>query len=477
MKRRKRSLWPSRKLRLAALLSAAFWTLVFPGYVALAVGVFRTTTAYVPGAGVLLAMLLWPLARHVFAPLGLVKPAYYAAYFSWRPSQDRPGFALLAGAIALHRKGSFDSEAAAWLEERLQQQTSLMGATLCAAGALAASRGDKQGAAALFESVRTLDPKVCPNNVRHIAMEWLSAEAASRGAWEEVIDLAPVSGAAGRSADLLSAVAKRLLGHSDAKSRAHLVAAWLMAPRPVHTFPIVERGLSIPDGEAPEANADGIDFPSPTGDLLVDALAWYAALLASERPTPKDIAAVGRAFDAAFAEDGIAEHIRRRGEELGAMRATALLPQLRAHVETSLFELLKARSMGLDDTLFELGEVAGQAQRRLRDETLSVIEALSDAIKNRVSERRALAPMDEWREWSALRMAYERGVKVGGPELRYLAFTKVHGDVCALAVWLFNDRKERAIANAMFQFLLREATALGDAEGITLQTKNVDCGV
>lgn len=59
-------------------------------------------------------------------------------------------------------------------------------------------------------------------------------------------------------------------------------------------------------------------------------------------------------------------------------------------------------------------------------------------------------------------MAYERGF-LGGPELGCLAFTKVHTDVCALAVWLFNDRKEKPIANAMFRFLLAEATAVGDA--------------
>jgi len=75
------------------------------------------------------------------------------------------------------------------------------------------------------------------------------------------------------------------------------------------------------------------------------------------------------------------------------------------------------------------------------------------------------------------RALYERGVARAGDELRRLAFVKVHSDGCTLAVWMFNDRKERALGNAIFRFLLSEAEALDDARAIGLQTKNVACGV
>lgn len=457
----------------------AVWLLLAPGLGWLALAPPRMAATYVPGMVLLAFAALWPLTRYVLVPLGLVKAAYWVAWFSVRnKSEERAGAAQLAASMALHRKADFDPDAASWLEEHIQESAQIRGGTIGAAAATAAARGDAEGARALFDSVRTLDPKVCPRSARHTAAEWLAADAASRGAWEEVIEIASDPAGAGRSANLLAGVAKRLLGKPDAPGRATLVRLWLTAPRRRQSFAIVERALSVADGDAPIDDDDEAVVPrAPDGDLLGRALAAHAALLSAKKPKPADVARVGRAFDAAFEDDSLAAHVDERAEALGATRAGSVLGRLRSDVETSLFELLKTHRIALDDTVDELGDVAARAQRRLRDEALTVIEALSDAIRNRVREKRALSPIDEWREWSALRMAYERGVLLGGPELRYLAFTKVHSDVCALAVWLFNDRKEKPIANAMFRFLLAEATATGDADGVALQTKNVGCGV
>ncbi len=458
----------------------AVWLLLAPGLGWLALAPPRMAATYVPGMVLLGFAALWPLTRYVLVPLGLVKAAYWVAWFSVRnKSEERAGASQLAASMALHRKADFDQDAASWLEERIQESAQIRGGTIAAAAATAAVRGDAEGARALFDSVRTLDPKVCPRSARHTAAEWLAADAASRGAWEQVIEIAGDPAGAGRSANLLAGVAKRLLGKPDAPGRATLVRLWLTAPRRRQSFAIVERALSVADGDAPidDDDDDAVVPRAPDGDLLGRALAAHAALLSAKKPKPADVARVGRAFDAAFEDDSLAAHVDERAEALGATRAGSVLARLRSDVETSLFELLKKHRIALDDTVDELGDVAARAQRRLRDETLTVIEALSDAIRNRVRDKRALSPIDEWREWSALRMAYERGVLLGGPELRYLAFTKVQSDVCALAVWLFNDRKEKPIANAMFRFLLAEATATGDADGITLQTKNVGCGV
>ncbi len=459
---------------------ALLWLLACPiaGYIALAPP--RTLATYVPGAIFLLTVGLWPLGRYVLAPLGLVKPTYYVVLGGWAQSEDRTGAALLAALVALARKSDFDPEAAAWLEDKIQAEKGVRGSAIAAAGVAALARGDAEGARVLFESLRTLDTRVCGPASRHTAAEWLAASAAERGKWDEVIELGADIVANGRVPWLLAAAGKRLLGRPDAPSRARLVLRWLVAPRRIQTFPIVERALSVPDGAAPPDDAADDDAPpvpeAPEGDLLAAAIAMQVRLLRTKKPSPADVARVGRAFDDALADGALARHIEDRAALLGANRAEGALGRLRADIEESLFQLLKRHRMSLDDT-DDLGEIAGAAQRRLRDETLTVIEALSDAVKNRVAERRALSAVDEWREWSALRMAYERGVLLGGPELRVLAFTKVHGDVCGLAVWLFNDRKEKAIANAMFRFLLAEATAVGDTAGIELQSKNVDCGL
>jgi hypothetical protein len=125
----------------------------------------------------------------------------------------------------------------------------------------------------------------------------------------------------------------------------------------------------------------------------------------------------------------------------------------------------------------DLGETINRANRLLRDELLAEIELVCDRLRRRVDERRDLPPADEWREWIALRAQYERAADLVGMELRRLAFTKVDSDVCHLAVWLFNVRRQKPIANAMFRWLLAEAEALGDERTAELQRKNVGCGV
>lgn len=424
-------------------------------------------------------VLVWPLARYVLAPLGLVRAAYYVSLGSWKSTTDKTGTALVAASIALHRKRAFDPEEAAWLEEKIQTEAPLGSGAIAAAAATAAARGDREGARALFRSVGALDPQASTEVAKHAAAEWLAADAAARGAWDEVVEIGGDLLRAGRSAWLLANVGKRLLGRPDAPGRHALLQSWLLAPRRRHTYAIVERALSVPDGAAPPHD-DEDDTPAPVapeGDALAKALAEHVRLLTMKKPAAADVVRVGRAFDAVFEEGKLPAELDERAADLGATRAGHALACFREDVEESLFQVLDQHRIALDDTALDLGVVAAAAQRRLRDEALAVIEALSDAIRIRVNERRALPAIDEWREVSALRSAYERGVAMGGPELRYLAFTKVHSDLCALGVWLFNDRKERLIANAMFRFLLAEGHAVGDERAVELQTKNVGCGV
>ena len=105
------------------------------------------------------------------------------------------------------------------------------------------------------------------------------------------------------------------------------------------------------------------------------------------------------------------------------------------------------------------------------------MELASDAIRRRCDEQRALPAIDEWREWIRLVAHHERGVRLCGADFRRLAFYKVHPDACSLAVWLFNDRAQRPLGNAIFRWLLTEAQAVDDARAIALQAKNLACGI
>ena len=95
-----------------------------------------------------------------------------------------------------------------------------------------------------------------------------------------------------------------------------------------------------------------------------------------------------------------------------------------------------------------------------------LVQATAAALFDRVAEGMPVGPE-----------RYEHAARRGGPEVRRLLWSRLHGDVCGYAVWLWNQRKERPLGNAIFRYLLREATELGDAERRALQEKNVACGV
>jgi hypothetical protein len=123
------------------------------------------------------------------------------------------------------------------------------------------------------------------------------------------------------------------------------------------------------------------------------------------------------------------------------------------------------------------GEIASRVRSRLRDRLLSEVEAAADALRRRVDVKRSLPAPDEWREWCNLCTVYEQNVRSAGEDVRRLAFVKVYPDAVSYAVWLYNERQQRPLGNAIFRWLLAEATALDDTRAVALMTKNVACGV
>ncbi|WP_437621150.1 hypothetical protein [Sorangium sp. So ce1151] len=447
-----------------------------------------------------LVLLVAPcrLARHALVPLGLPRAAYHVALLSnWTWRADRHGGAALAAAWALCRARRRDPAAEAWISERLElgergggerggvapapdaaPQVPLRGAGVAAGAMLAAYRGDVEGARALFESVASVDERACPREARRIAAGWLAAEAASRGDWTAVLERAREGG--GRELSLLGAVAARLLGEVPAPGAVELWLRWLAAPRRRVTLPLVRRALAAGDG-APRPEPDE---PEPCaakiaeGDLWSRAVLLHATLLLRPRGrvSGDDLRRLGGAWDAALDDERAQAELRERALSLGASGAHAALGPLARAVEEDLAATLRAARVPLAEW-DDLGATIGRTRRRLRDELLSEVELACDALRRRVDEKRELPALAEWREWTSLRAQYEAAAELVGTEFRRLAFPKLHSDVCHAAVWLFNTRKERAIANAMFRWLLAEAEALDDARLAGLQRGNVGCGV
>jgi len=244
---------------------------------------------------------------------------------------------------------------------------------------------------------------------------------------------------------------------------------------------MVERAVEALDGAFidPEEEPPIAPASAESGaDALRTALSLHASVLA--RPTaavrPEDVRAVGQAWDAVLGDRATERLLDERALVIGASGAAATLSKVRAAIEEDLAAVVLATGMKLVD-LGDKGDVTARVRARLRDGMLSEVEAASDAIRRRVDDKKELPAADEWREWANLVARYERGVESAGVDFRRLSFVKVYPDACSLACWLFNDRTQRPLGNAIFRWLLAEAEALDDQRAVALQTKNVACGV
>jgi hypothetical protein len=58
-----------------------------------------------------------------------------------------------------------------------------------------------------------------------------------------------------------------------------------------------------------------------------------------------------------------------------------------------------------------------------------------------------------------------------------LLFPHAHTALNRLAVWLWNERKEHVLSQAISEWLLAEALAVGDAQAIELHQSNAAIGI
>jgi hypothetical protein len=468
--------------------TAAVWSILVPIGLVLFAGVLAGQIYLLPPLLIIVALALpWTTTRLLLIPLGLAR----AAYWLTRTAEvafdgDLPGGAALAGAWALLRRREPDEATTAWLEDRLRPTTiqTLGGAGILATGLLLAARGDRDGARAIIRTVVEIDARACPVTARRLAAGWLAADAASRGAWSEVAEIG-VGWSSGRQAWLLSAVAQSLLGEPLAPGRLGLWMRWAIAPNRRATRPIVRRALDVLDGvylDVESPTAAPAPPPIVNDDAWSTAIAHHAALLTKPIASVEagDLLALGRAWDAIFEDRGAERILKERALLIGADSSSRTLARLRDDVETDLAAVVLARDVGLDapaGSAAAPSPTLDHARRRVRDQLLVGVESASDGLRRRIDEKREIPAVDEWREWTALRLAYEHGTRIAGQHFRVLAFQKIHPDATSLAVWLFNERHQRPLGNAIFKWLLNEATVLDDERAIVLQTKNVACGI
>jgi hypothetical protein len=483
-----------------AALAVVLWFLVTPVWVLQSMVLFDALRdgelllairAFVLWSLTTIVLFPWPIARTWLIPRGHPRAAWYVTRLSfWVWRRDVPGGALIAASWALARaaqRGVMPTEQQfAWIERRLRATTThsarwtLGGAGIVAAGLLAEARQDRAQARRLIASAAELAEPTWPRAAIRFAWEWLCAEAMTRGAWREVEFLGRTAPVESRSLAFIGSVAARLTGIAPLPNDLILQWRWFAAPHRLATRELLRRAVAAPaTTRKVDAREHARAAPTiPEGPPLLAAMALHAHTLAGDpkRVTRAEINQLARAWDAALADPQLEQQIDARGELLGSHASSRSTEMLAEAAREDLLALVRVAGLELG-TLGDESELLGRATRSLHGELLDGLEIATSALESRVESKRELPAVDEWQSFLALREQYAEAVSLGGLPLRRLAFSTVHGPVCGLAVWLWNNRKERAIANGIFSWLLAEAIIVDDAEAIRLQERNVGCGV
>lgn len=405
---------------------------------------------FVTWAVLLVFMFPWWIARHVLVPLGLVSAAEVLASFSAvRFASDRPGAGLLAAVLAVGRDRS--GKRAAWCDEKISGATHLGGSGVLAAGLLADRRGHREEARALLALVPYYDARVCPRTARRFAGEWLAADALARGDLEGLERLAafdpPLRGS---TFSLLAGCGRRLAGRADAPSARDRWWRWLFAPARLSTRRLRRLAASAPSSEV-AGPADHRDGPP-----LARALALHRAVVeasVAEVPSAEALVALAHAWDEALGS--------LEGNAVAAARER-VLESLEALVEEVDLGFTKAAPTGL----------LGEARLAVRDRRLEDLEIAVEGVRME-QDRMARLPL----VGLARRVAYVLDLHAAacrtGPDARYLAYDALRVPMSKHASVLFQKARTRPLATVLIRFLLIEGQAVGDANMVEVQQRNI----
>jgi hypothetical protein len=421
----------------------------------------------------------WLLAKTLFIPLGAWRAAYVAGRLSGHPwYRDPNGGAVLAGAMASLRRRRVDADRTRWLRTRLERER-LGGAGIVALGLLAADAGDKATARRILGNLDEVEPDICPPLARQIALDWLVADAAARGAWHELIERIADDPFPTKTTRLVGLAARRLVGDGETTRRA-VLWAWLRSPRRLRTLGLVWNAVvrtrrvvrAIDDRELARLAANGAPEP------ILEALALHAEMAAADRDRPVSPAIVERlaaAWNGAFADFGLRGDVRERAEHFAvAANGELLVARLQRAVAHDLALLVARCGRAADQLACDTGIL-----RRARDVHFEeVLERLGkECVALGRHRHPELGPAAAWKIWVALRESYLLAVVPLDLAQRAVVYAEVELQVRQCAAWLWNDRNERGLAHAMCLFLLTEAERVRDLEAAKYYRHNVVVGL
>lgn len=395
------------------------------------------------------------ISRRILVPMGWYRLAFWAGHFV--SMDDSDAYGLVCATWAHARKPSIDGEA--WITARRDKRIPLGDSEIVVTALLAAARGDADTCRQLLRSTAYMVEE--HPLVRELAGEWLAVDAAERGAWAELHgDAIAATWPASALTYFLESIAARRVDAKTSPGDFELFARWVLAPyrratrkllvavhEPTPARSTVESESELPEGALPRAIHHHVTFAGSSLDELV------------------------RAWDAALIDRDVQTWLARRALELDAPEGAVdrAIRDVAQVVTDEIARIADAEGLGAPTASGPVGEAL---VRRLRHGRLDVLESGFNRWEQRRHTGSVRSPIDEWREWVALRAQYEAAVTAGGIELRRLAFPHAYSKGTSMAVWLWNSRNEYALSHAISAWLRDEAMAVGDTEAIELCSRN-----
>ncbi len=453
-------------------------------------------TPLVTGVGVGTVVLFpWPIARTVLIPLGLVRSAWLMtslADFTW--GRDPGGGRAVAAVLAawhglraprsrlealwqrLHRRPSD----LAFARKRLQGLDLVGAGAAVAAGLLAEVDGDVVGADAIFRVVDHFDEAVVPVGARGIADDRRLAAIMADSARSRAAKVEAIMALSTASATVAFFQTLILRDDEDFVSpwqrqrhRLSCAARFLLAPRKARLWPLF-RGAPLFEADETsrvEPQAASTTTTTTTTPGFGDAARRHAELSELRAPAVADIVGLAAEWEARLAEQVTA--LGPRAKALG-VDAEQLSEGLSAQVRAALSSLVEKADLRQVEPGI-LPPLLHDVVIELRSRHLDALEIAVTAWRSRLEARVPKAPVDELRELASL-TTLKDAVAAIGADGRYIAFEASQWVMCELAVWLWNERREPRLGNAIFRALLDDARAVGDTRSIETQTANVACG-
>lgn len=413
---------------------AGFWPFIFRivGFV-----MFPGLMIAQPIVGALLCIGVWPWTWTATALLRLGAPqaatmlAYASPWSAWGEGAKSARLVLWAHHSLSAPEGKIARRAAAVLH---RTDSPGDGATVLSGALLAASRAHTEAALELFAGVALMRPELAQRWMRALANHVRLAAAAQHGNWTEVLAwyrLGPLT----PTSIVFGTAAKRCLGIASPVSNALGWAAWVAAPRKVHTWRLLRW-----------AEQQTRLTPSPPTGL--------AALMALQET---QLGAAGVAALAGGAQSltaleldaALRGRISTRAAELGTpTNGDAELQQLQAAFNQNLTQHLLRMWLPVAMCPIALAPYLESVRLQCFDE----LEQQLQTLCARDTPQQLITGVPLWTMWGRFRTLFARMWMVF-PDSRATLMGAIEPALTSLGAELFNVERQTSVALDIFALL------------------------